>query len=175
METITRGKLSPPTIDMQWLEQQLPKLPIKSFLEFGGGITSKSIYEILKPDPYVIMESFEPVLKPLQNTIPNLTLITTTWNDIPIQKYDAILIDSSAGFPLSNKPALRRLEALKWCIDQNIIGNFMIIHDAFSRSGAAVNLHLTQHEHFNPVASKHTRRGFSIFSYSQDKDSPINK
>jgi len=134
--TLRLSRVSPSVKELEWLEEWLSKniKPGSNILEYGCGPSTWVIKEATKPKNYVTVEHYVPIIKDVMLAIPDLTLIKTTWYDIPPIGYDFIFVDSSAGYPPGGN-GLFRHEAAKY--SENLLNpnGYIALHDWHGRSG----------------------------------------
>jgi len=136
------GTLCPSTPELEWLHQYCAALKPKHICEFGCGITSWVANDAAKPESYVAIEEFEPLLTAIKQHCPTISLAkvdpleAVDLDDVLKDKIDLLIIDSSAG---TGSGGLGRHLALQMAEPYLADGARVIMHDWHrGRSGKAV-------------------------------------
>jgi len=140
--TFSISNRAPPLTELEGLYNVLQDKNItkniKSILEFGCGITSYLLYSCIKPETYVSFEMFKPCIETVKKNVPNIKFTETDWNDLPKQKFDLIMVDSSTGFPSNKKYLIAkektnpyRDDAINFVLENNMStdNSLFILHD----------------------------------------------
>ena len=116
-----------------WLTTNKNNYSMKNVLEFGCGVTSWFLFDGIKPDKYVAMETYKGCVNMVSSHIPQIQMITTNWDDIPKIPYDVMFVDGSAGAPKGwvpvYPPRIFRADPIKYAegfISEKCI---VILHD----------------------------------------------
>lgn len=164
-KTFTITKVSPTIGELNfiydWLKNNINQKV--NVLEFGAGPSTWAITSALEVDQYVLIEHWAPSINDVLNHLNNIKIIKGLWYDIPENiKYDVVFVDSSAGYPPSNK-GLHRDEAVKYSERLLSDNGYIILHDWHKRSGSAPKKYIENTNNYKLVASFRGRTGVGIY------------
>ena len=158
-----------------WLNDNGEKYGLKNgkCLEFSAGITSWAVAFALYPSREVIIEceryanivNFKSLAG--EDYFKNVEFYHT-WNQIPNDIYDLVLVDGSTGAPpeLSKKTTINRKEAIEYSEQFHRAGTIVIAHDYWNPSPAYVRSidYLKNCGKYTLLDSfKQPRKGFGCF------------
>lgn len=163
-----KNRVSPSTNELEFIYNWCVKTKPKKILEFGCGSTTCALFQGASVDNtidlYVAMEHWVPSIQNVIDTMPSIKIIKTIWYDIPIEKYDLIFVDSSAGYPPGGD-GLYRHEAVIYGERLLNTGGYIMIHDWHGRSGKQSKAYLENTKNnFKLVDSLTDKTGVGIYS-----------
>lgn len=163
-ETFKFSDLAPTRDELKFIHDWLVVNKIGGdVLEFGCGITSWAVNLAVKPKNYFALETHPGCLASMNEHLPNVKIIATTWDDIPRIPFGVIFVDSSVGRPAGGD-GIYRDEAAKYGIKLASNDAVVILHDVnMNRRGYQNTIKAVLAEGFKEIARFKGRTGVGIY------------
>ena len=178
-DTFQLSKRCPPIQELEWLAKWCikNKKPNLKVLEFGCGITSWILCETLSPKIQVAVEQYPECIMQVKKHCPDIEIVST-WDLIPKNNYDWLLIDSSTGWPEGIKPMTAkrpfRDDAVKYALPLCKKNVTVILHDYDHRkAGWRVARVWLENNGFECIDKYRYRFGFGIMRRNTNASTPV--
>jgi len=166
------SKRAPSKSEMEWLNNWLDSQSWGEdlkVLEFGCGITTWVINNSLKPSKYYCVEDFKPCINQVKDHVKNVQFISTTWDDIPKEKYDLVFVDASSCAPkglvsiIGEGEIVFRDDAIHYVMDFVSDDCFFIVHDWCYRSGWLRSKRYFEARNYKLIDSFKKEHGWGVY------------
>jgi len=165
-----KSKLAPTDEELDWLGEKVHSQLVGSLLEFGCGVTTWAMEQMLlqdSADPILCVEDISGDNEFIAANVANVREHTQAefqghW-DFGEREFDFVFLDSSAG---AAKPGLQRHVALASCELNLQPGAHIVVHDWFKRSGTRVKAYVEADPRYEVLETFKGRTGMALLKFT---------